>query len=244
MESWPVLLVCAFGAEVVGTMAGFGAATVLTPIAALFMEMKQAVAVVACFHVFGTASRLLLFGRAIEWRVFRQFGLSGVVAGLIGASLTTLLPSAAIKILFGIFLLVYVGLSLFADDRLRLPPTPMALRIGGVLSGLLAGLIGTGGAVRAACLMAWGLPTDTYLGTSAAIAFLVDSMRLPVYVRGGLLSDISLSLVGGLLVVAGLGAWVGRRLVRRLSSRTFRHGVLIGLALMGLKLLHDGWRGF
>jgi uncharacterized membrane protein YfcA len=238
-----VLLLAAFGAEVVGTMAGFGAATILTPIAALFMEMKRAVAIVACFHVFGTASRVLLFGRAIEWRVFRKFGLSGVVAGLIGAALTTSLPSAAITVLFGVFLLVYVGLSSLGNDRLRLPRTSSALRIGGVLSGFLAGLIGTGGAVRSACLMAWRLPTDAYLGTSAAIAFLVDAMRLPVYVRGGLLSDVSLPLLGGWLAVAGLGAWVGRRLVRRVSSRAFRHGVLALLALMGVKLICDGWRG-
>ena len=31
---------CAFLAEVIGTMAGFGAATILTPIAALFLDMK------------------------------------------------------------------------------------------------------------------------------------------------------------------------------------------------------------
>ena len=41
--TWALFLVCAFVAEVIGTMAGFGAATVLTPIAALFMDIKLCV---------------------------------------------------------------------------------------------------------------------------------------------------------------------------------------------------------
>lgn len=38
--TWLLFLACAFAAEVIGTMAGFGAATILTPIAALFMDIK------------------------------------------------------------------------------------------------------------------------------------------------------------------------------------------------------------
>ena len=70
VATWMLLLVCAFGAEVVGTMAGFGAATILTPVAALFMDVKTAIAIVACFHLFGSGSRLVFFGRQINWRVY------------------------------------------------------------------------------------------------------------------------------------------------------------------------------
>jgi len=58
LPDWALFLACAFGAEVIGTMAGFGAATILTPVAALFMDIKTAIAVVAAFHLFGNASRL------------------------------------------------------------------------------------------------------------------------------------------------------------------------------------------
>jgi len=46
-EAWGLFLACALGAEIVGTMAGFGAATILTPFAALFLDMKTAIAMVA-----------------------------------------------------------------------------------------------------------------------------------------------------------------------------------------------------
>jgi len=74
-----IFLACAFAAEVIGTMAGFGAATVLTPIASFFMEIKTAVAVVACFHLFGNASRIAFFWRDLKWAIVRQFGLAAVL---------------------------------------------------------------------------------------------------------------------------------------------------------------------
>ena len=119
--AWLLFLTGAFVAEVIGTMAGFGAATVLTPIAACFMDIKIAIAVVACFHLFGNGSRLLFFGRHIHWRTWAQFGITGVLASLVGAAVTAQLPSSMVKLAFGLFLLLYVALS--SDSLLCRKPT-------------------------------------------------------------------------------------------------------------------------
>ncbi len=239
--SWLLFLACAFGAEVVGTMAGFGAATILTPVAVLFMDMKTAVAIVACFHLFGNASRLVFFGRRIRWNVWAQFGLTGVACSLAGALVAARLSSAAIMLAFGIFLLLYVGSSC-APAPVRLPQAPTTLLGGGMLSGFIAGFLGTGGAIRSACLLVFGLPKEAYLGTSAAIALMVDATRLPVYVLEGFLPRQFGSVVIALVGVAFAGAWVGQRLVRGVSEAAFRRGVLALLALMGFKMVFDGWR--
>jgi uncharacterized membrane protein YfcA len=234
-------LCCAFAAEVIGTMAGFGAATILTPVAALFMDMKTAIAVVAGFHLFGNASRLRFFGRHVDWRIWWQFGLTGVAMSLAGAFVTSALPSATIMLAFGIFLLAYVALSV-AAPRLSLPKSPGVLAGGGAVSGFIAGMLGTGGAVRSACLMAFGLPKEAYIGTSAAIALVVDATRLPVYAAGGLLSGPGLTVLLGLMAVAFAGAWAGQRLVRRVSAGHFRAFVLVMLGMMGAKMVWDGVR--
>ena len=241
--AWIWFLSSAFVAEVIGTMAGFGAATILTPIAALFMDVKTAIAVVACFHLFGNASRLVFFGRHIHWKTWLQFGLTGVLFSVIGAQVTTRIPSAVVQLLFGIFLLLYVGWSVRGSERLRLPRTPATLIGGGAASGFVAGLLGTGGAIRSACLLIFDLPTDAYIGTSAAIALVVDATRLPVYLMGRLLPHQMAPALAGLVLVAFAGASLGQRLVHHLSADTFRRFVLIMLALMGLKMLADGWHG-
>ena len=240
--AWLLFLVGAFVAEIIGTMAGFGAATVLTPIAACFLDIKTAIAVVACFHLFGNASRLLFFGRHIHWRTWAQFGITGVFASLVGAAVTAQLPSPMVKLAFGLFLLLYVALSGDSASRWELPNKPATLVGGGILSGFVAGLIGTGGAIRSACLLVFGLPTETYIGTSAAIALMVDATRLPVYVAERFIPSRMAPVLVSLVAVAFAGAWVGQRLIRRISSAAFRRFVLIMLALMGVKLLVDVWR--
>jgi len=110
-------------------------------------------------------------------------------------------------------------------------------------SGLIAGLIGTGGAIRSVCLLAFGLPKEAYIGTSAVIALLVDSTRLPVYLTQRFIPPALLPLIIGLTVVAFGGAWLGQRLVRTVSPVRFKQLVLLMLFLMGCKLLLDGLRG-
>ncbi len=243
MGELPTLLFLgsAFLAEVVGTMAGFGAATVLTPIAACFMDVKSAIAIVTWFHLCGNASRLLFFGRHLDWRVAATFGVAAIACGIPAAHLTSLLPSAVLSIGFGAFLLGYVALSLRAPDGIRWPRRPSTLVIGGAASGFIAGLLGTGGAIRSACLLAFGLAPAAYLGTSAAIALAVDATRLPVYLLGGLLPRELLPVTIGLIAVAFAGAWVGQRLVRRLTVAAFRRLVLGLLSVMGLRMV---WVGF
>lgn len=241
--AWALFLAAAFLAEVIGTMAGFGAATILTPVAALFMEIKTAIAVVACFHLFGNASRLALFGRHVHWKTWAQFGITGVALSLVGARVATSLSAPAVILLFGVFLLTYVGLSLFAPRRLALAPTPTLLVGGGAASGFLAGLLGTGGAVRSACLLVFGLSKEAYIATSAAIALVVDATRLPIYLAGGFIPARMAPILVSLIAVAFAGAWVGRRLIQRVSAVVFRRIVLAMLTLMGLKMLADGWHG-
>ena len=241
--SWALFLSAAFAAEVVGTMAGFGAATVLTPIAILFMDAKTAIAVIAVFHLFGNGSRLWFFWRHIRWAAWAQFGLTGILLSVAGASVTARLSSPALVLLFGLFLLAYVGVSVLAPSRLQWPARPALLLGGGAASGFIAGLLGTGGAIRSACLLAFGFPKEAYLGTSAAIALVVDATRVPVYLAGGFLPASLVPVLASLVAVAFAGAWTGQRLVRRLSAPVFRRIVLTLLALMGLKLVADGWHG-
>lgn len=238
---WFLLSACA--AEIIGTMAGFGAATVLTPVASVFLDIKTAVAVVACFHLFGNASRLLFFGRHISWRIARDFGLPAILCSFAGAALTGWLSPDAIRLLLGGFLVVYALLEALKVTAVRVPATTPTLLTGGVVSGAIAGLIGTGGAVRSVCLLAFGMSTQAYIGTSAAIALVVDATRLPVYVSQGFIPASMTPVLLALVGVAFAGAWVGQRLVQRVPAVRFKQFVLVMLLLMGCTLLLDGWQG-
>jgi hypothetical protein len=242
-DSLIVFLVCAFVAEVIGTMTGFGAATVLTPIASFFLDIKTAVAVVACFHLFGNASRLFFFGRHIHWSIVGRFGVIGVVLSFVGAHLAAWLSADQIRMALGGFLVIYGVAEALRVTSIRIPATTPALLTGGVFSGVIAGLIGTGGAIRSACLLAFGLPKEAYLGTSAAIALLVDATRLPVYLTQQFIPSMIMPVIWGLTVIAFSGSFVGQWLVRRVSQVWFKRFVLAMTLVMGVKLVIDGVRG-
>jgi len=152
-------------------------------------------------------------------------------------------PSVVVKLWLGMFLLCYVGLSVWRPQGVTLPKTPATLVGGGVASGFVAGLIGTGGAIRSMCLMAFGLPRDAYIGTSAAIALVVDATRIPVYVTEQFIPGRMVPVVVSLIGAAFAGAWVGRRLVQRVSPVAFQRFVLAMLALMGTRFLWEGGHG-
>lgn len=242
VHSLTMFLGWAFVAEVIGTMAGFGAATVLTPIASFFLDIKTAVALVACFHLCGNASRLVFFRRHVNWTLVRQFGLTGVLLSFGGAQAAAWLSATSVRIVLGGFLILYALLEAARVTVLRVPATRRALVIGGSVSGFIAGLIGTGGAIRSVCLLAFGLPKEAYIGTSAVIALLVDATRLPVYLSQRFLPLSLAPVILSLTLVAFCGAWLGQRMLRMVSPVRFTQFVLLMLFLMGCRLLVDGLR--
>jgi uncharacterized membrane protein YfcA len=96
------------------------------------------------------------------------------------------------------------------------------LPLGGALSGFFGGLSGHQGALRAIFLAPLGLSPAAFAGTQALIALLVDGARLLVYgsafaLRGEVATAIPWALVGGVTVAAFAGAFLGKRLLPKVS---------------------------
>ncbi len=110
--------------------------------------------------------------------------------------------------------------------------------VGGICSGLLAGFIGLGGAIRSAFLMGFALPKEVYVGTSAMIAFVIDLTRIPTYIATWIVRDGSCYLLLPILVAtAYLGVKTGTLLLQRISREKFRKFVFVALFIVGLALL-------
>jgi len=219
-------------AEVVATMAGFGSSTLLMPVALLFFDFSTALLLVGVFHVAGSASRAVFFRHGLERRILVAFGLPSLVLTFLGAMLVPSTPEALLKGLLGVFLVAYAAISLW--HRLQIRPTLPAMAAGGAVSGFLAGLIGTGGALRGAFLSAFQLPRDQYLANAAAIAFAVDLTRLPVYFGQGFSKSVPWTYYLLLVGIAWTGSFIGRKLVTRVPQERFRQVVFALLLLVGL----------
>ena len=165
------------------------------------------------------------------------FGISGIAASYLGASLAMHGGEFPLKRLLGVFLLLYVAF-LFLKREWALPKTKSTALTGGALSGIFAGFFGVGGAVRGAFLTAFNLPKEVYIFTSGLIALFIDITRISRYVWSGTRLEQDLLIALALCIpVSFLGASLAKRFLDKLPQKFFRIFVGIFLALVGAKLL-------
>lgn len=233
-----LFFLAAFISEVVGTIAGFGSSTVFLPMALLFVDFKTALVLVAFLHIFGNIGRVSFFKSGLDKNLLLKFGIPSVVATFIGALLVSFLSQAILKGILGIFLIGYAGYSLWQED-FKIPSSLRYEILGGSLSGFLAGLIGTGGALRGAFLTGFGLPKEKYIATAAGIALAVDVTRIPVYIKQGFLANQYWWYMPFLFIVALAGSFTGRQIVEKFPYKVFRKIILMALLLAGLKFFID-----
>ena len=223
-------------ADLVGTIAGFGTATTLTPAAGWFFDLKSAILVVAILHIVSNAFKVALF-RRVHWEVFIPFGAASVVASFAGAQVWANADASALEMFLGLFLIGYSAYSL-THKFITMPPKLRVALGGGIASGLSAGILGTGGALRAMFLNAFTLHKESYVATAALLAIVTDITRIPIYLQNGVaVGGRLLSIVALAAPVSFLGTWLGRRLVAVIPVAAFRQVVLMALLLVGIKLV-------
>ncbi|HEY9585408.1 MAG TPA: sulfite exporter TauE/SafE family protein [Candidatus Paceibacterota bacterium] len=230
-------LVIAYVAEVLGTVAGFGSSTIALPLALFLFDFHTALVLVAVLHIFGNIGRVSFFKFGLDKSILLRFGLPGIIATLLGATLVSYASQELLKGILGLFLVVYSVISW--KKLLLFKPTTSTACMGGSISGFFAGLIGTGGALRGAFLTAFGLPKEKYIATAAAIALAVDVTRLPVYFAEGFLTARYYWMVPMLFVIALFGSLTGKYVVARIPQEKFRSIVLVAIFLMGLAFLYS-----
>ena len=147
--------------------------SLLTPILALQVDTRLAVAAVSIPHVLGTALRFWLLKGGVDCRVLWSFGLTSAAGGLIGAALQGWLGNRWLDVVFGALLSVCRRESGQWTGGPNAIPRTVAW-LAGALSGLLGGLVGNQGGIRSAALLGFDLPKHTFVATATAIGLFVD----------------------------------------------------------------------
>jgi hypothetical protein len=222
----------AVAAGAVATIAGFGVGSLLTPLLTSAYGAKLAVAIVALPHAIATAVRLWWLRHDISRDAFARFGLASAGGGLAGGFLFTQVDNRALARTLGA-LLIAVGVAELLGITQRFRFSARYAWAAGALSGLFGGMVGNQGGIRSAGLLGFDLTPREFVATAAAIALLVDAVRLPIYLWADgaqILGAIRIILVTTAGVV--LGTFAGSQVLMRLPRIVFRR--TIGAVLLGL----------
>lgn len=237
---------------------GFGLGALLMPAFALIFPLPVAVAATAVVHVLNNLFKLYLLRMEVVARLLLSFGLPAVGAAVAGALLLTTLAGmdplwtwrlgervaavTPLKLCLGLLILGFSAMDLVPRLK-RFQVDPRWIPLGGLLAGFFGGLSGHQGALRAAFLAPLNLPPARFVATQAAIACMVDAVRLTVYGTAFLAGN--LAAIGGegewILVAAATagaftGAFIGRRLLKKVTLDFVRTLVGVLLALVGAGL--------
>lgn len=236
---------------------GFGLGTVLMPVFALFFPVPTAIAATAVVHLANNIFKLGLIGRQADWRVVARFSLPAAVAAIFGASALVIfaaLPAIGdyalagrtfvvtpVKLIIGVLIVAFSALEMSRSmDTLVMPPKYLPL--GGLLSGFFGGLSGNQGAFRSAFLIRSGLGKEAFVATGVVSAIIVDTVRLSIYgvsyftTSFQALSKEIIGLVIAAMSAAFLGAFIGTRLLKRVTIRGLQIAVAVCMFAVGTGL--------
>lgn len=248
-----IIGIAAFFTAILTFFSGFGLGTILMPVFALFFPVDIAIALTGVVHFANNIFKMGLVGKMASKPVLIRFGIPAILASFAGAWVLlriTGLPSiyqfefwgntfeiTPVKLIIAILLLFFSLLEVlpvlqkikFGGNRLIL---------GGILSGFFGGLAGIQGAFRSAFLIKSGLSKEAFIATGVIIASLVDITRLSVYAArftsSGLSENVVLIVSATLAAIAG--AFVGKKLLRKVTFRSVQILVAVLLILISVGL--------
>ncbi|CAN5512955.1 sulfite exporter TauE/SafE family protein [soil metagenome] len=228
---------------VAGTISGIvgtGSSIMLVPVLVYEFGPKEAVPIMAVAAIMANLSRILAWWREVDWRASAAYSITGIPAAALGARTLLMLPSHAVDITIGLFLIAMVPIRHWlAKHRFTLNLWHLAL--GGAIIGYLTGIVVSTGPLSVPLFLFYGLSKGAFLATEAASSLgLYFSKSVTFRQFGALNADVLLKgVIAGSSLMAG--AFIAKRYVLKLNPDTFRL-VMDGIMLLaGLSML---WNAF
>jgi uncharacterized membrane protein YfcA len=234
------VLIVGLAAGAISGVIGTGSSIMLVPVLVWQFGPKEAVPIMAVAAVMANLARILAWWREIDWRACTAFAATGAPATVLGAKTLLVLPSRAVDVAIGCFLLAMIPLRHWlAAHEIRLKLWHFAV-IGAVV-GYITGIVVTTGPVTVPIFLMYGLVKGAFLATEAASSLAIFGSKVLAFRSFGAmpLDTFVKGLIAGSSLMAG--TFLSKRFVMKLDANAFRY-MLDGLMLIsGLAML---WNAF
>ena len=218
---------------IAGTISGIvgtGSSIMLVPVLVYEFGPKEAVPIMAVAAVMANLSRIVAWWREVDWRACAAYSVTGIPAAALGARTLLILPSRAVDIAIGLFLIAMVPARHWLAKR-DVRVTLWHLAVGGAVIGFLTGIVVSTGPLSVPLFLFYGLTKGAFLATEAASSLGLYLSKSVTFERFGALTP-AVALKG---LIAGsslmFGAFIAKRFVLKLDPNVFR------LVMDGIMLL-------
>lgn len=215
------VLIVGLLAGTISGIVGTGSSIMLMPVLIYQYGPKEAVPIMAVAAVMANLSRILAWWREVDWRACLAYSITGIPAAALGARTLLVLPSRAVDVAIGVFLIAMVPVRHWLA-RHQLKANLWHLATGGAVIGYLTGIVVSTGPLSVPLFLFYGLAKGAFLATEAASSIGLYLSKSVTFERfGALTPDIA---VKGLIAGTSLmfGAFIAKRFVLALRPETFK----------------------
>jgi uncharacterized protein len=219
---------------------GTGSSIMLVPVLVWQFGPKEAVPIMAVAAIIGNFSRILAWWREVDWRVTFAYSVTAVPMAVLGAKTLLVLPSRAVDIAIGLFLLAMIpGRRWLAAHDVRLNLWHMAVI--GAAVGYITGVVVTTGPITVPIFLMYGLVKGAFLATEAAGSLAIYIAKVLAFRGFGAMPwDTFLK---GLITGASLmaGTFISKRFVMKFDAESFRYMLDALMLISGLAMLYNAF---
>ena len=224
----------------ISAICGGGASLILIPILNLLLPASLVPFSLTIGTFTSSASRIAVFKKHINWKIFLWFVPFSIPAVLLGAFLIKYVNPNYLQLIVAFFLIANLP-QLFASKNKKeetgKPYPKSALALIGFSAGFISGITGAVGLLFNRFYLKFGLKKEEIVATRAANEVFLHLIKLIIYISLGLYSPTALWLGIAIAVAAIVSSYTVKYILPHLSENLFKKIGYGAMVVSGITLL-------
>ncbi|MDW9379227.1 sulfite exporter TauE/SafE family protein [Chryseobacterium sp. JV558] len=223
----------------ISAICGGGASLILIPILNLLLPTSLVPFSLTVGTFTSSASRIAVFKKHINWKIFLWFVPFSIPAVLLGAFLIKYVNPNYLQLIVAFFLIANLP-QLFASKN-KIEETgkeypKSALALIGFSAGFISGIAGAVGLLFNRFYLKFGLKKEEIVATRAANEVFLHFIKLIIYISLGLYSNMALWLGIAIAVAAVVSSYTVKYILPHLSENLFKKIGYAAMVISGITL--------
>lgn len=227
------LIFMAFVASTTAAMVGLGGGILLISVMPGLIPPFAIIPVHGMVQVASNLTRVLFGLRHVVWMVFLPFVIGGLLGASLGSQILVEIQWDYLPLIIGCFILIITWTPSFKQA----PDLPGKYGILGALQTFLSLFVGVVGPLNMPFLLREGYSRDRVVVTHGAQMTALHTIKVATFVVLGFTFSPYLYLIGGMILSATLGSYVGTHWRSRVPEGRFRTILKWIITILALRML-------
>lgn len=232
--TWCILALAALGTSALSAVIGMAGGVILLAIMLLFLPIELVIPIHAAVQLISNGTRVIVFIKHVQWKVWALFTVPAVLGIVAGRELFRTLDPDMLRYVIALFILIATYLPKPKSGK---PWPHWPFIFAGAIAGTLGMVVGAIGPIIAPFFLHTKILKEKLIATKAVCQATVHVLKLVAFGTLGFSFGEQGPIIISLGVAVILGTFLGKRLLKHISERTFVILVKVALTAIALKLL-------